>query len=69
MYDLIFMDDLVNKKYEPIEDNNSKFWPYTDQYGKPVCKDHGAMNKVAPGIPALWRCLQGQCRYGARQVE
>lgn len=28
-----------------------------DQFGKPSCRLHGAMNKVAPAPANYWRCI------------
>jgi hypothetical protein len=28
-----------------------------DRWGKPSCALHGAMNKVSPSPPGLWRCI------------
>lgn len=39
----------------------------SDQWGKPSCARHGAMNKVTPSPPGLWRCLQGTCRAGCQE--
>jgi len=36
-----------------------------DRYGKPACRDHGAMNKVSPSPPGIWRCPGGLARCPA----
>lgn len=40
--------------------------------GLPRCIEHGAMNKVSPTPPGLWRCLAdgaGTCRAGCQEIE
>lgn len=47
------------KQITTIDDNNTDFEKVKFY---PVCKEHGAMNKVSE--EGYWRCLQGQCRAG-----
>lgn len=40
-----------------------------DRFGKPTCRMHGAMNKVSPSPPGIWRCLHiSGCRAGCQEV-
>lgn len=62
----------------PIEDGNSNFQIVELRKGvgtkrkTPHCKNHGAMLKVGPGIPAILRCVQAKgtkdCRAGCSQI-
>jgi hypothetical protein len=59
--------------YEPMPDTDGGA-DYTlvelDQYGKPSCTRHGAMNKVTPSPPGYWRCLHiSGCRAGAQEAN
>lgn len=49
-------------RYVPMEDDGKGGADYTlvtldERFGKPACVLHGAMNKVSPSPPGLWRCI------------
>ena len=57
------------RTYRPMADQTKGGADFSlvtlDQWGKPSCRIHGAMNKVSPSERGgMWRCLQGQCRAG-----
>lgn len=41
---------------------------YQDRWGKPVCREHGAMNRVHP-VERYYRCSEMRCGVGARLLE
>lgn len=47
--------------YVPMDDDAPGGADFTlvefDRWGKPSCVNHGAMNKVSPSPPGLWRCI------------
>ena len=44
---------------------------YVGADGKPWCREHGALNKVSPSPPGIWRCLGGlvRCPAGCQEVD
>lgn len=47
--------------YAPMDDDDKGGADFTlvelDRWNKPSCVLHGAMNKVSPSPPGLWRCV------------
>lgn len=67
--------------YVPMDDSDDKggsdfsLVTLDKKWGKPSCVHHGAMNKVSPSPPGLWRCITtagpkvNGCRAGCREEQ